>query len=212
MSAAVAAGDRLDVPDTLSSFAFAVKLVVILQVSSVHVRIETLTIKVVGRSTGSRSAEERRIETMVEPGAEALIGRLRNVVDRHSVRYEVWPAEELVNGKVVKVGFELQLYGTHEHGETRLTPGCERCVQTFQDLREIADWIMPKEERASRYEVEPYHSALSLSPTRGLRAEVVLTVKIVHRHGFFQPIDDCEQRCLAEMRTKLVELGVRQGN
>lgn len=150
---------------------------------------------------------------MVAPNSEALIGRLRNFVERHSVRCEVWPAEELVDGKIVKVGFDLQLYGTHEHGETRLTPGCERCVQTFQDLRAVAEWIVPREaERASRYEIEPYHSALSLSPTRGLRAEVVLTMKILHRHEFFQPIDDCEQRCLAEMRTKLVELGVRQGN
>lgn len=149
---------------------------------------------------------------MAPASAEVMIGRIKKLVELHSVRYEVRPLEELVDGKIVKVGFKLQLCGAHEHGETRLTPGCERCVQTFHDLRQIAEWIMPKEERASRYEIEPYHSELSLSPARGLRAEVVLTMTIMHRHGFFQPIDDCEQRCLAEMRTKLAELGVRQAN
>lgn len=104
------------------------------------------------------------------------------------------------------------MYGTHDHRETRLTPGCERCVQTFADLREIAEWIMPQEERPSRYEIEPFDRALRLSPTRKLRGEVVLTMKIVHRRDFFQPIDDCEQRCLGEMKRKLAELGAHPGS
>jgi hypothetical protein len=149
---------------------------------------------------------------MVTQDSEARVERLRSLVEAHTVYYEARPEEQLVDGKIVKVGFELQLYATHDHGETRLTPGCERCVQTFEDLRAIAEWIMPQEERPSRYEIEPYHSALHLSPTRKLRGEVVLTMKIVHRRGFFQPIDECEQRCLAEMKKKLTELGVRQGN
>lgn len=149
---------------------------------------------------------------MVTQHSEARVERLRSLVETHSVCYEARPEERFVDGKIVKVGFELQLYGTHDDGETRLTPGCERCVQTFEDLREIAEWIMPQEERPSQYEIEPYHSALHLSPTRKLRGEVVLTITIVHRRGFLQPIDECEQRCLAEMKRKLAELGVRQGN
>lgn len=144
--------------------------------------------------------------------SEAAVERLRSLVEKHSVHFEARPEEQLVDGKIVKIGFELQLYATHDHGETRLTPGCERCVQTFADLREIAEWIMPREQRPSQYEIEPFDSALHLSPARKLRGEVVLTMKIVHRHGFFQPIDECEQRCLAEMKKKLAELGARQGN
>ncbi len=144
--------------------------------------------------------------------SEATVERLKSLVEEHSVHFEARPEEHLVDGKIVKTGFELQLYGTHYHGGTRLTPGCERCVQTFADLREIAEWIMPREQRPSQYEIEPFDSALHLSPTRKMRGEVVLTMKIVHRHGFFQPIDECEQRCLAEMKKKLAELGARQGN
>jgi hypothetical protein len=34
---------------------------------------------------------------------------------------------------------------------------------------------------------------------------------ILHRHGFDEPVDECEERCLKEMRSKLAELGVRAG-
>ena len=61
---------------------------------------------------------------MVAQDPEATIGRLRNLVEKHSVCYEVRSEEQVVDGKIMKVGFELQLYGTHDHGETRLTPGC----------------------------------------------------------------------------------------
>ena len=146
------------------------------------------------------------------PDSEATVERLRSLVEKHSVHFEARPEEQLVDGKIVKIGFDLELYGTHDHGETRLTPGCEHCAQTFTDLREIAEWIMPGDERPSRYEIERFDGALHLSPTRKLLGEVVLTMKIVHRQGFFQPIDECEQRCLAEMKKKLAELGARQGN
>ena len=70
---------------------------------------------------------------------------------------------------------------------------------------------MPKEERASRYEIEPYDHALHESPQRKFVPEVVLSMKILHRHGFDKPVDECEERCLKEMRSKLAELGVRAG-
>ena len=142
---------------------------------------------------------------------EETIASLRELVQKHHVCYAVWPEWLLIRGKLVKVGFDLELSGTHEHGTSTFSPGCPKCIRTFEDLHKIADWIMPKEERASRYEVEPYDHALRESPQRGFVPEVVLSMKILHRHGFDQPVDECEERCLKEMRSKLVELGVRAG-
>jgi hypothetical protein len=70
---------------------------------------------------------------------------------------------------------------------------------------------MPKEERASYYDVQPFDNALRQTPKRRFRQEVVLSMRILHRHGFDQPVDDCEERCLKEMRQKLAELGVHEG-
>ena len=148
---------------------------------------------------------------MAGENLKETIERLQELIERHQVCYEVWPEYLMVKGQKVKVGFALELYGTHEHGESRMLPGCERCIGTFKDLRQIADYIMPKEERASRYEIEPYDGALREAATRKFRAEVELRMNILHRHGFDQPVDDCEERCLKEMREKLAGLGVPHG-
>jgi hypothetical protein len=132
---------------------------------------------------------------------------LKTIVEKHTVRYQVWPHYEMHDGNRVMVGFDLQLHGTHDHGNTRLSPGCSLCAETFADLRKIAEWILPKEERPSSYEIPAFDQSLSSSGKGPF--EVVLPIRIEHRHDFFGPVDDCEQRCLREMEQKLVELGAR---
>jgi hypothetical protein len=148
---------------------------------------------------------------MSRQDSDKTVEQLKDLVEMHQVCYEIWPELLIVKGQQVKVGFDLELVGTHEHGTSTLSPGCPRCIRTFEDLHQIAEWIMPKEERPSRYEIEPFDRALHESAQRKFVPEVVLSMKILHRHGFDQPIDACEERCLKEMRGKLAELGVRAG-
>lgn len=139
------------------------------------------------------------------------IERLKALVEAHQVCYEVWAEFLMVSGERRKVGFELQLFGVHDHPEEQVTAGCRHCSHTYRDLLQIAEWIMPKETRPSRYDVEPFDYSLRETPKRKFRPEVALSVKILHRHGFDQPVDECEERCLKEMRQSLAELGVPQG-
>jgi hypothetical protein len=133
---------------------------------------------------------------------------LLEIAQKHTVDYQVWPHYDMVAGREVMDGFDLELHGTHDHGKTRLAPGCPVCVDTFQDLHRIAEWILPKDWRPSQYEIPPFDSSLHASPNETF--EVVLTIKIEHRHDFDQPVDDCEKRCLAEMQEKLNALGARR--
>jgi hypothetical protein len=55
-------------------------------------------------------------------------------------------------------------------------------------------------------------NALRETPKRRFRLEVVLGIRILHRHGFDQPVDECEEVCLKEMRQKLKELGVHESD
>jgi hypothetical protein len=137
------------------------------------------------------------------------ISRLKAIIEKHAVRYQVWPHYEMHDGQQVMVGFDLELHGTHDHGNTRLSPGCRLCTETFADLRQIAEWIVPKEERPSRYDLPPFDQALHGSRKGPL--EVILPIRIEHRHDFFSPVDDCEQRCLAEMEQSLAGLGISGG-
>lgn len=134
---------------------------------------------------------------------------LRELVEKHTVRYEVWMEYGMVNGAVRPVGFELDLLGTHDHGHTAFAPGCEVCRATYGDLREIANWILPVTTRPTVYNIAPFDSALHLTPKRRSPPEVRLEVHIEHRHDRDQAIDSCEELCLKEMEAKLASLGVK---
>lgn len=143
--------------------------------------------------------------------SEETINRLKSLIEKHRVCYEVWPMYLMVKGEKEKVGFELMLSGTNDHEGGQAVPGCEHCRETFDDLRQVAEWIMPREERASRYEIDPYDHSFHSAPKRKFRTEVALSIMILHRHGFDQPVDDCEERCLKEMLAKLAELDTPEG-
>lgn len=132
---------------------------------------------------------------------------LAGFVNRYQVCWEVWPEYLMVGGKERQVGFELELTGTPEAGTEHVGPGCPACRRVYAALRAVADWILPKEDRPSRYEVGPYEQALRYSAVRALRPDVTLSVKILHRRGFDQPVDQCEVRCLEEMKQRLKQLG-----
>ncbi|MCC6389120.1 MAG: hypothetical protein IT167_00860 [Bryobacterales bacterium] len=137
--------------------------------------------------------------------------QLRELVALHGVRYERWPEYHYVDGKKTAVGFSVELYGIRDHGEVHLSPGDRESMETFDEMRKIAESVLPREDGSTRYEVEPYDPSLYIDPRHPERAEVVLKIKIFHRLGFFHPVDESEEQHLAEMERGLEELGVRRG-
>lgn len=142
------------------------------------------------------------------PGSE--LPQLRRIASRHGVRYEVLPEMDLVDHQLVKVGFRLDLWGLHLHPKG-VAPGCPECRAVYDELEKIAEWILPGDERPSRYEIEPFDRALHAAPGLKDRDEVLVEVKILHRHDAFAPIDACEERCLKEMKERLALLDVIEG-
>jgi hypothetical protein len=139
-------------------------------------------------------------------GIESAPTRLKDMAERFRVCWEVWP-EEIFTVSKRQIGYALELIGTHEAGVEHPQPGCEHCRHVFEALREIAEWVLPRETRPSIYEIGPFDQSLRYSPARRNRPDVILTVKILHREGFDRPVDECEDRCLKEMEQRLRELG-----
>jgi len=134
--------------------------------------------------------------------------KLKSLVKEHKICWEVLPKKIPVkDGVPLKIGFNLMLHGTHPPGE-RPIPDSEKCRHIFSDLRKIARWIIPKEERHSRYEIIPFDRSLGYSRIRRNRPDVSLTIKIVHRSEVDRPVSECQVLCLNEMKAKLSELGV----
>ena len=132
---------------------------------------------------------------------------LADLVKCYQVCWEAWPERLMLGGKERQIGFELELSGTPEPGSDRVGPGGPACRHVYEALHAVADWIFPKEERPSMYEIGPFEQALRYSTARSNRPDVTLSVKILHRRGFDQPVDQCEMRCLEEMKQRLRQLG-----
>lgn len=135
------------------------------------------------------------------------VSQLVDLVRRFRVCWEVWPEEARVGTERRRIGFAIELSGTHEEGGGHPGPGCHRCKEIFAALHEIAEHILPREERPSCYEIGLYDSALHYSPIRKNRPDVSLTVRINHRHRISDPVDGCQVQCLREMTQRLKQLG-----
>lgn len=136
---------------------------------------------------------------------------LKALVARHDVRWEVWPRNHSTNNAVRPVGFDLELYGIHDEPSRYPSAGCDECVEVFEDLRRIAKAVMPRPDRDSRYELTLFDRALHYAERLDMRAEVRLTISILHKGEYGRPVDACEVTCLREMEAQLRELGARKG-
>ena len=145
------------------------------------------------------------------PPEDSAAARIKELIQQFRVCWSVWPEVAFVKGEKRKVGFNIDLCGTHQPGTLHVGPGCEHCRPVQAALKEIANWILPREERPSMYEISMDTQALEYSPAHGNRPDVTLTIRIVHRGNLEQPIDECEATCLQEMEQSLKDLGASKG-
>lgn len=138
---------------------------------------------------------------------DTMVAMLKELVLRFKICWNVWPELIYVNGEKRQIGYALELAGTHEPRIEHPQPGCEHCQRIFIALREIAEYIRPREKRPSEYEIGPFDQAIRYWSQHGNRPDVILTVKILHPHDHELPVDKCEDRCLKEMEQHLRELG-----
>ena len=143
---------------------------------------------------------------------QSLVTRLKHIASRHQVCYEVSPDWSITEGRKVQIGFELDLCGVSSNDKClHPVPGCPYCWGAYDEIREIAESILPRDERPSRYDIQGFDRALHMAPSsRRRRMEVLVRIVIMHRRDFNRPVDDCESRCLKEMRENLAQLGIHE--
>lgn len=115
---------------------------------------------------------------------------LRNIVLGHRVCYEVGPEWSGNGGRATRIGFAISLGGVHENGCAKNdVPGCPHCWRTYTELRAVAEWITPEQERACRFEIPAFDRAWHVAPNaRHGRNETAVTIKIFHRHNLTRPL------------------------
>ncbi len=74
----------------------------------------------------------------------------------------------------------------------------------------ITELVLPKDLRPTRYDIEQFDASFHFRPETKLKTDIRLTVLIVHRKGFFDPVDQCELRCSKEIQQNLKTIGVQR--
>lgn len=159
------------------------------------------------------SRAQRKTKPRDDWASRVDVLRLRDLVERHDVRWEVWPHQHVaLPGELLQVGFDLEIYGTHDNPEHDPWPGCHECAKVYAALRDIAVAIMPPQTRQSSYEMSDFDRSLHYADRADMRAEVRITVAILHKHVFGRVVDSCEVACLHDMESRLTLLGARKGS
>lgn len=151
------------------------------------------------------------------------LAKIRGMVQRFAVCWEAHPEQAIVTvpdpkdqvrrakGELRKIGFSLELYGTPESRAENVSPGCHHCLRVQSALEQIAHWILPREERQCMYDIRAEPQSLIYSRMRADRPDVRLTITILHRNHWDQPIAECEECCLKDMERALQEVGASEG-
>src|SRR6476620_3166044 len=111
------------------------------------------------------TTKERRSVSCTAVGAAISPEALRKIVLRHAVCYEVWPEWSANGGRATRIGFAISLCGVHENGFARQdVPGCPHCWRTYAELRDVAEWITPAQEKMCRFEIAAFDRAWHVAP------------------------------------------------
>jgi hypothetical protein len=79
-------------------------------------------------------------------------------------------------------------------------------------LKQIAMSVLPHDEGEAEFDVLPFDNSIHESARRNFRPEIILAVRILHKHGYGQPVDNCEERCLRQIEGTLSQLGLGRVN
>jgi hypothetical protein len=161
-------------------------------------------------STANATELKRNITDSQRPGPSNLL-KIKDLIHRFRVCWEVYPEEVLVKREIRKIGFSVELFGTDAGGAADESPGCGRVRRVQSALEEIANWIVPRERSACRYEVEADSQSLSYSRERGGRPDSRVSIRILHGKERDRPIDESEVRRLQDMEKALTEVGACKG-
>ena len=151
------------------------------------------------------------LEQKVEPKtvlSDRDIGRLMLIVKEHKIFWTLIPID-LVNpdGRKYQAGFNLILAGTAPTGQENLVDGSKGNV--FKDLRQIANWLIPKDNPDVRCEIRTQQGAFFYVPGEidTERRNYVLGIRIFNKGGMDEPVDVHQREALKEMEEKLKKIG-----
>lgn len=104
----------------------------------------------------------------------------------------------------VQRGFDVDLYGSPINGD--LDRDDELLRSTLEDLIAVAEHVVPQNTNNSDVEVIPIDDALVMNPTKHLKGEALLRIRISHGGALDQPAGPDEEELAHAVIEKLEAL------
>src|ERR1700686_1571255 len=117
-----------------------------------------------------------RTESEVNVACVEVVPSLIELVMRYHISGEVWPEYVVARGGLQKVGFEVELSGSHSPDSSHLDPACGRCKQVRAALLAIAVCVVPSPGDSGSYEIDARSQSIMSTPRLGNRPFVTVTV------------------------------------
>jgi hypothetical protein len=150
------------------------------------------------------------VQSMSTAISDESDAQLRELVRRHRVTWESCRELAVCDGELAAVGFTIELLAVHDQPAHPPSPGCPECTPVREALQRICSAVLPRGEHASWYDVH-VGTGLEMDPHRDGRTELSATIEVLHRGTVNRPPDECERACLAEIKSRLAQLGVQHG-
>ena len=128
----------------------------------------------------------------------------------HEASFEVAPLVEMDKGRRVQVGFTLGLYARLPLGSG---PGPERraaAAEIWEELREIAQALVPQKGSRARVEVEGPRAAAFFQPEGQMLPEVAFAARVFHGEDYFTEVTADEEKKVHGVVQRLTEMGLRE--
>lgn len=109
-----------------------------------------------------------------------------------------------------RIGFEVELWGTHNHPIEAGSGECFDCRRVLGVLEEIATLIAPSECVYRETRGTPIDSRSHLYPRDGFGRSIRLVIEVVCIGGSAAVAAQCDAGCLPGMRERLLAIGARQ--
>jgi len=135
---------------------------------------------------------------------------LRALIRQYRVLWSILPKRlpESMNGH--RIGFELELWGHHNHPAEVGLGECFDCRRVSDLLRQIASTIIPTDCGFRLLRGAPVDSRSSIHPRDGFGRSLRLGIEVVCRNGSPAVAEQCDAGCLIVMRERLIDLGARR--
>ena len=135
-----------------------------------------------------------------------VLGRtlIRHQVSPYYIFLDEHPAGSQPIQRRVQRGFDVDLYGSPLDGDLHRDDDLLR--STLEDLTAVAGQIVPPVANNSEIEVVPVEGTLIMNPSKGLKAEALLRIRISHSGALDQPAGAHEEELVHATIDKLEAL------